>query len=185
MQKAAPGGLLFCSLSRKRDGGWGFLRYLQDNAIATLPQDITRRRKDARRAKTRFRAPAQANMSDAEQKLWQCLRGRQLAGFRFRRQHPVGPYIADFACLEKHSLIEVDGGQHNGSQTDVHREAFLRGKGFAVVRFWNNDVLENLEGVCDVILRHLGDTHPPSRPSPRKRGKEKRKALSRLRERFG
>jgi very-short-patch-repair endonuclease len=107
-----------------------------------------------------FARQLRRNMTDAEQKLWQCLRGRQLAGCRFRRQHPVGPYIVDFACLEKQLLIEVDGGQHNGSRTDTRRDAFLRGKGFAMMRFWNNDVLENLEGVCDVILRHLGDTHP-------------------------
>ncbi|MBC7990279.1 MAG: endonuclease domain-containing protein [Luteimonas sp.] len=107
-----------------------------------------------------FARQLRRSMSDAEQKLWQCLRCRHLAGFRFRRQHPVGPYIADFACLERHLLIEVDGGQHNGSQTDARREAFLRGKGFEIVRFWNNDVLEHLEGVCDVILRYLGDSHP-------------------------
>ena len=107
-----------------------------------------------------FARQLRRNMSDAEQKLWQYLRGRQLAGCRFRRQHPVGPYIADFACLERHLLIEVDGGQHNGSQSDAHREAFLREKGFVVVRFWNNDVLEHLEGVCDVILRYLGDPYP-------------------------
>lgn len=57
-------------------------------------------------------------------------------------------------------MIEVDGGQHNGSGTDARRDAFLRDRGFAVVRFWNNDVLENLEGVCDVILQRLGGTHP-------------------------
>ena len=132
-----------------------------------------------------FARQLRRNMSDAEQKLWQCLRCRQLAGCRFRRQHPVGPYIVDFACLERHLLIEVDGGQHNESRTDARRDVLLRNKGFAILRFWNNDVLENLEGVCDVILRHLGDTHPPSRPSPAGGGRGKARALSRLRERVG
>jgi len=105
------------------------------------------------------------DMTDAERRLWRCLRLRQLDGFRFRRQVPVGPYIADFACLEASLLVEVDGGQHDGSEGDPVRDAFLRRHGFRVLRFWNNEVLADPEGVCEVILHRLAEG-PPPRPSP-------------------
>ncbi|TDK30546.1 endonuclease domain-containing protein [Luteimonas terrae] len=90
-------------------------------------------------------------MTPAEIALWRHLRDRQRCGARFRRQHPVGPFIADFACLEPALVIEVDGGQHNGSRADASRDACLRRRGFHVLRFWNHDVLQNPEGVCSVI----------------------------------
>jgi very-short-patch-repair endonuclease len=78
----------------------------------------------------------------------------------------MGPYIADFACLEVGLVIEVDGGQHDGSSTDGRHDAFMRGKGLKVLRFWNNEVMANLEGVCSVILRSLPERCPhPSLPS--------------------
>ena len=113
-----------------------------------------------------FARQLRGTMSDAERRLWQQLRRRHVAGFRFRRQFPVGPYIVDFACLQGLLVIEVDGGQHDG-QIDASRDAFLRGQGFEVLRFWNNDVLRNTEGVCDVILRHLRDTYPHPGLPPR------------------
>jgi very-short-patch-repair endonuclease len=112
-----------------------------------------------------FARQLRSSMSDAESSLWRRLRCRQLVGHRFRRQLPIGPYIVDFACIEAKLIVEVDGGQH-GTATDGARDAALRSRGFQVVHFWNNDVLGNMEGVCEVILRHLRDALPPSRHDP-------------------
>jgi len=95
-------------------------------------------------------------MTDAERLLWQHLRQRQVAGRRFRRQHPVGRYIVDFACLEAGLIIEVDGGQHaDRREYDTARSAWLERQGFRVLRFWNNEVLTNLEAVREVIWREV------------------------------
>jgi len=91
-------------------------------------------------------------MTDAKQKLWRSLRRRQINGWRFRRQAPVGPYISDFLCFNPLLIIEVDGGQHAQSSSDVRRTAFLNQKGFHVLRFWNHDVLQQLEGVLLEIM---------------------------------
>lgn len=97
-------------------------------------------------------------MTDAERTLWGVLRDREaMAGHKFRRQHPVGPYVADFACLEARLIVEADGGQHQQSNHDANRDAFLRCEGFQTLRFWNNDILQNLEGVCEMILRQLSE----------------------------
>lgn len=97
-------------------------------------------------------------MTDAERALWRVLRDREaMAGCKFRRQHPIGLYVADFACLQTRLIVEADGGQHQQSHHDANRDAFLRCEGFRMLRFWNNDILQNLEGVCDMILRQLSD----------------------------
>ena len=107
------------------------------------------------------------NMTDAERVLWRLLRGRQLAGWRFRRQEPVDHYIVDFICFEARLVIEADGGQHSESQTDKVRDAYLQSKGFSVLRFWNNDVLSNREGVQRIILEALTRCAPDgAAPSP-------------------
>ncbi|TWT23441.1 endonuclease domain-containing protein [Luteimonas marina] len=106
--------------------------------------------------------------TDAEQRLWQYLRGRQLEGCKFRRQHPFGDYILDFACLDRKVVVEVDGGQHaaNGAY-DAERTKFLEKAGFKVLRFWNNEVFENTEGVVDVIVAALIERAlTPSPPNP-------------------
>jgi very-short-patch-repair endonuclease len=95
------------------------------------------------------------NMTKAEKKLWWLLRNRQLSNFKFRRQHPVGPYYLDFACIEYTLAIEVDGSQHAESQSDVIRTTYLESNGWHVIRFWNNDVLGNIQGVYDTICRVL------------------------------
>jgi very-short-patch-repair endonuclease len=95
------------------------------------------------------------NATDAERRLWSALRGRRLEGFKFRRQHPVGPYILDFACVEHRLVIEADGGQHADSDYDERRTAWLEGQGWRVVRFWNNEILTNTSGVIDRILEVL------------------------------
>lgn len=120
---------------------------------------------------TRFAAQSaetlRQNSTDAEPKLWSKLRDRQLLGFKFVRQQPIGPYVADFACREADLIIELDGGQHTDSATDVARTEALGQHGYQVIRFWNNDVLTNLEGVLQVIAEHLNKA-----PFPAKNGSE-------------
>lgn len=95
-------------------------------------------------------------MTEAELHLWQRLRARQILGFKFRRQHPIGSYILDFACLDIKLAIEVDGGQHNEIQSqDILRSAWLETQGWKVVRFWNNEVLQNIDGVLEQIYNTL------------------------------
>jgi len=108
-------------------------------------------------------------MTDAERQLWRCLRLRQLEGYRFRRQVPIGPYVVDFLCLQARLVVEVDGGQHADAPADRRRDAFLRRRGFRVLRFWNNQVLAQPDAVCEVILRRLADG-PPPQPSPARGG---------------
>jgi very-short-patch-repair endonuclease len=94
-------------------------------------------------------------MSDAERKLWFALRDRRFAQFKFRRQVPIGPFVADFVCFEARLVIEVDGGQHADSLADKRRDRWLGANNFRVLRFWNNEVLTNLEGVSSVISEAL------------------------------
>ena len=95
------------------------------------------------------------NTTDAERVLWKYLRGKQFDGFKFRRQEPIGKYIADFVCYDKKIIIEVDGGQHAvDTVKDEERDRWFEGQGFKVLRFWNNDVLGNMEGVFEAIKRN-------------------------------
>lgn len=100
--------------------------------------------------------------TDAEKTMWRHLRGRRLEGFKFRRQEPIGNYVADFACYEKRIIVEVDGGQHC-REKDGERDRWFEGQGFKVLRFWNNEVLKNTPGVWDVIRKHCL-SHPPLTP---------------------
>jgi very-short-patch-repair endonuclease len=95
------------------------------------------------------------NSTDAEQRLWQHLRARQLLGFKFRRQVPVGGHIADFLCEQAKLVVELDGGQHGDSASDGLRTHALEAAGYRTLRFWNNDVLANTEGVLEEIARTL------------------------------
>ena len=105
-------------------------------------------------------------MTDTERKLWNALRNRQLHHAKFRRQVPIGPYVADFLSREHNLVIEVDGSQHGGPR-DALRDKRLAELGFRTPRFWNIDVLTNLEGVLEAIFHALEETKPPSpRPSP-------------------
>ncbi|MGQ0750389.1 MAG: endonuclease domain-containing protein [Betaproteobacteria bacterium] len=108
------------------------------------------------------------NLTDAEQRLWNHLRTRQMGGFRFRRQHPYGDYILDFVCLEAMLVVEVDGGQHGVARDkDEARTNELNAAGFSILRFWNNEVLNDTEAVKEAIWRALNVQNPsPSRPSP-------------------
>ena len=94
--------------------------------------------------------------TDAEQLLWSRLRRHQLGGFRFRRQRPIGPYVCDFVCLSESVIVELDGSQHvEQAEYDAHRDSFLRRYGYRVLRFWNGDVLANLDVVVDTIFEAL------------------------------
>jgi very-short-patch-repair endonuclease len=110
------------------------------------------------RARTMRAAP-----TDAELCLWRLLRDRRLNGVKFRRQVPLGPYIVDFLCVGVKLIVEADGSQHAESPRDKARDAYLASQGWKVLRFWNNEVLQNREGVLETILAHA--SRPSSGPS--------------------
>ena len=98
------------------------------------------------------------NESDAERKLWSKLRSRQFENLKFRKQHPIGKYIVDFVSFEKKIIIEVDGSQHmepRNNEKDMERTKYLEDEGYTVLRFWNNDVLTNIEGVGLKLLEQI------------------------------
>ena len=107
------------------------------------------------------------NMTDAERALWQRLKARQLEGFKFRRQEQIGRFIVDFVCFERGLIVEADGGQHAvDREKDQERSRWLNSQGFTVLRFWNNDVLENTDGVMETIRSVCCSSAPSPRPSP-------------------
>ena len=100
-------------------------------------------------------------MTEAEKAVWTLLRSRQIGGHRFRRQIPLGPYIVDFACHTARLIIEIDGGQHDPSSAEeTERSGFLEGQGYRILRFWNNEILANPEGVWVTISTALAENHP-------------------------
>ena len=108
------------------------------------------------------------NMTDAEQVLWKALRKYRL-GWRFRRQFPIAPYIVDFACVEAHLIVEADGGQHTRPDDHEQRDAELQRQGWRVLRFWNNEILANPEGVMRTLAETLGaprERRPHPNPPP-------------------
>ena len=112
---------------------------------------------DPRTPTTRVRSRAlRHDGSDAEAVLWRHLRGRHLASAKVRRQHPIGPYFADFCCVEAGLIIELDGGQHaDQAERDARRTAYLTEQGFRVIRFWNHDVIARTNAVLDAIEAEL------------------------------
>ncbi|MGV3458716.1 endonuclease domain-containing protein [Sphingomonas sp.] len=99
-------------------------------------------------------APLRRARTEAENHFWQAARNSQINGHKFRFQHSIGPYIADFACLEAMLIVEIDGGQHS-PESDATRTAYLEAEGFRILRIWNNEVLENLDGVLAVVSAAL------------------------------
>ena len=119
--------------------------------------------------RTRIRA-LRTNPTRAESALWQHLAARRTSGVRFNRQVPIGPFICDFASRGARIVIEVDGGQHHWqSDDDARRSRFIEQQGFRVIRFWNNDVLERMEGVVAEIGRVLAERPSPN-PSRKRKG---------------
>ena len=108
------------------------------------------------------------SMTDAEIRLWQRLRSRQLAGCKFRRQHPYMDFVLDFVCLERSLIVEVDGGQHLDNERDRERDRRLQEAGFEVLRFWNNQVLQETDAVVEAIWIALQNktTLPHPHPNP-------------------
>ena len=121
-----------------------------------------------------FAKSLRANMTDAERRLWYRLRAHRLEGIKFKRQVLIGRYVADFACMERKLLVEVDGGQHSGSNSDVERTKWLEDQGFRILRFWNNEVLNETDAVLGVILAAATAAGPSpgapdgAPPSPRR-----------------
>ena len=103
--------------------------------------------------------------TEAEAKIWYHLRAKRMCGVKFKRQAPMGAYIVDFVAKHEHLIIEIDGGQHN-EQVDNERTKWLENQGFKVLRFWNNEVLANIEGVLETIRLSLVPAQTPSPPAP-------------------
>ena len=119
-----------------------------------MPHNLTKNARDLRRHST-----------DAERLLWRHLRDSQIVGSKFRRQEQIGHFIVDFVCYDKTLVIEADGGQHALQQEkDAQRTAWLNTQGFRVLRFWNNEVLTNIEGVLERIWEELS-SEPPLTPT--------------------
>jgi len=115
------------------------------------------------------------NQTDAERVLWFQLRGRRLDGLKFKRQVPIDKYIVDFCCSEARLIIELDGGQHaTRISEDENRTRILEAMGYLVLRFWNNDVLQNTEGVLEEILNTLQHRSEPPHPDPLPNGEREK-----------
>ncbi|TBR15063.1 endonuclease domain-containing protein [Rugosibacter aromaticivorans] len=98
-------------------------------------------------------------MTESETRLWRHLRAHRLNGEKFRRQQPMGSYVVDFVHFGARLIVEADGGQHNDAPRDESRDTWLRAQGFKVLRFWNNEIMNNLEGVLETIMAAV--TLPP------------------------
>ena len=106
--------------------------------------------------------------TEAEKLMWSKLRNRQLDGWKFCRQMEIGPYVADFVCRDQKLVVEIDGGQHAGNDGDRVRTTYLETQGYKVLRYWNNDVLTNINGVLEALRSR--SACPSPQPSPRNRG---------------
>jgi very-short-patch-repair endonuclease len=115
--------------------------------------------REANSGKTERARNLRLRATRAELKLWNRLRSHAL-GHKFVRQFPIGPYVVDFTCRERRLVIEVDGGQHADNARDALRDRWLRDRGYRILRFWNNEVLANADGVLQVIAAALADTPP-------------------------
>jgi len=112
------------------------------------------------------------DISRAERKVWELLRDRRLTGVKFRRQHPIGPYFADFACISRKLVIEIDGDHHAFQvEADGRRTAAMEREGWRVLRFWANYVVQNPEGIWTEIALVLGDDWQPPHPASPPRGR--------------
>jgi len=111
------------------------------------------------------------DLTDAERRIWYQVRGGRIGGAKFRRQQPMGRYVVDFVCHESKLIVELDGGQHAEREAaDSARTRWLESQGYRVIRFWNNDVLKNTDGVIAEIMKYLSPSHVPSPPAPLPQG---------------
>ena len=131
-----------------------------------MSEKTQNRRTHAKRPLTDVARKLRRRQTDAEIRLWHHFRDRRFLGYKFRRQTPRGRAVADFLCHEARLIVEVDGGQHADSSTDLQRTAFLNSAGYLVLRFWNNDVLSNTHGVLEEIARTLSLSSRGRNPSP-------------------
>ncbi len=123
-------------------------------------------RRPANKPRTERSRELRARQSKAESLIWTVVRAKRLSGLKFRRQHPIGPFFADFACIEKRVIVELDGGYHDYQyENDVERQAYLEQRGWKVMRFSNEDVLRDVEAVAISIARQIG-VELVYRPSP-------------------
>lgn len=129
----------------------GRVRGVPSNNARVRTQDLRDRAREMR-----------SNPTDAERRLWAMLRDRRMPAAKIRRQHVIEPFIVDFVCVERGLIIEADGSQHAESERDGRRDSYLQQLGFTILRFWNNDVLENPSGVFDMIFAALHTPHPPT-----------------------
>ena len=113
-----------------------------------------------------FARHLRSHMTESEYALWRHLRARRLNGEKFRRQQPIGPYVVDFVHFGARLIVEVDGGQHNDAPRDEKRDNWLREQGFTVMRFWNNEIMSNLDGVLATIMDAVTESPLSPGPSP-------------------
>jgi very-short-patch-repair endonuclease len=142
-----------------------------DNPGTTSPSPACGRgvgeRASAKRAQRQHARSLRSQQTDAEARLWYHLRAHRFLGLKFKRQQPIGPYIVDFICMQKSLVIELDGGQHAQAHAyDAQRSAYLEAQGFRVLRFWNNEVLNDTESVLDEIRRYCFDETSSLSPDP-------------------
>ena len=141
-------------------GGGANQRAIERQSLSPLAGEgrLARSASGERGRKVKLRKHSKRMRSEptpAEHRLWQILRAKRLGGYKFKRQLRIDHYIADFVCLRERLIIEADGGQHAGRATDAGRDAYLQAQGFRVLRFWNNDIFNNEEGVLTSILNAL------------------------------
>ena len=127
-----------------------------------MVSDNTRKTRKQRAPLKTFARQMRREPTADELKFWYQVRDRRLEGFKFKRQVPIGPFIADFVCIERRIIVEIDGGQHSGSMRDEKRDAFLSSEGYRVMRFWNADVLTNMSGVIDMVIAALAASPHPA-----------------------
>ena len=158
-----------------------------DLAPSTLPSPLVGEGGDARSALTgegaagrtlRLAKHLRKNMTDAETRLWHELRAKRFENYKFKRQAPIGKYIADFASFTHKLVVEVDGSQHEGSHSDVIRDAWLNSQGFRVLRLWNRELLLDVDGAMMSILAALHETPLPPFGHPLPQGERAKKVRS-------
>jgi len=113
---------------------------------------------------TRIARILRKNLTPQERKIWEIVRAHRFYGLEFRRQYPVGRYIVDFICKEKKIIIEIDGGQHNqdiNKELDIQRTNYLISKGYKVIRFWNNEIDNNIAGVYEILKKYIDSSNQP------------------------